>query len=291
MSNQVLTYQFYHNMPQHNKEHLRKLLTFLNNEIIHEPENEWFVDELYRLLPQKELATKTSSEIQRVEKYLGLDFKLDDSKSIIDYSFINDAYLRDCFEADCREMLRNRFGTRGHIINFPEFCRYALIQAERLLNVYYSTKGTFEQIKGYIKLYNSSANLGNSTSLDSISFAVKLWAYINEFHLKPVYNVFDKVRMVRNAQSHGSGNSDPDNQFFQRHYYKLLSEGYPLLPSGFVNWSELKKNPELNNKYEREVKTSEPHKRYMVLVWQQQLPFDEVITALEVLSMHVSKHI
>ena len=38
-------------MGQTNREHLKKLLSFLRNEIIHEPENKWFVDELYKILP------------------------------------------------------------------------------------------------------------------------------------------------------------------------------------------------------------------------------------------------
>lgn len=38
-------------MGQTNREHLKQLLAFLRNEIIHEPENRWFVDELHKMLP------------------------------------------------------------------------------------------------------------------------------------------------------------------------------------------------------------------------------------------------
>lgn len=38
-------------MGQTNREHLKRLLDFLRNEIIHEPENKWFVDELYKMHP------------------------------------------------------------------------------------------------------------------------------------------------------------------------------------------------------------------------------------------------
>lgn len=130
-------------------DNLRKLLNFLNSEIIHKPENRWFVDELRKSLPKEAVSEPTvhNSSITKIEKYLALDYNLDESKTTLDYSSIKDDYLRECFEADCREMLRYRFGLRSHRIDFGEFCRFAQIQAERLLNVYYQTKGSISQIR------------------------------------------------------------------------------------------------------------------------------------------------
>ncbi len=275
-------------MAQHTKEHLLKLLEFLDKEIIHEPGNEWFVNKLQSLLPARKSTAIEHKTLANIEQYLSLDFKLDNIDSIIDYSFVKDDYVRDCFEADFREMIRFRLGTRGHLINFPEFCRFALMQAERLLNLYYQSLGNIQQIRQQIKLYNPKAKgIDDAMSIEAISFAVKLWAYNKEYNVNPIYNVLDKVRMVRNSQSHGSI-SESEETFFQRHYSQLVSAGYPLLPNCQVNWNELSKDVQLRTQYEQNIKNTTEHKYYIQLTWQRQHPFDEVITALDVLALHVA---
>lgn len=280
-------------MAEQNKENLKKLLNFLNAEIIHNPENRWFVDELRKLIctdAVSELAIPNQS-IAKIEKYLALDYNLDNSKIALDYSSINDDCLRECFEADCREMLRFRFGLRGHLIDFGEFCRYAQIQAERLLNIYYQTKGSISQIRSYIKLYNPSATgLDKCNTLESINYSVKLWAYSKEYSLKALYDTLDKVRKVRNTHSHGSAQS-ADEIFFQTHYAMLLNAGYPLLSNCLVDWSALSKDELKNDIYINTIKDTVEHKHYIDLCWQRRQPFDEVIMALDILIFHVCNHI
>ena len=104
------------------KEDLKKLLAFLGN-LIREPENSWFVDELRSLLLLPSRNDNTKSLI-KIEKYLGLDYNIDNITPLIDFSFVKDEYMRECFNADYREMLRYRFGSRGHKIDFPEYCRF-----------------------------------------------------------------------------------------------------------------------------------------------------------------------
>ncbi|MBD5260924.1 MAG: hypothetical protein HDS38_02185 [Bacteroides sp.] len=280
-------------MAEQNKENLKKLLNFLNSEIIHKQENRWFVDELRKLLPKESVSESVvcNSSITKIEKYLALDYKLDESKILLDYSSIKNDYLRECFKADCREMLRFRFGLRGHRIDFGEFCRFAQIQAERLLNVYYQTKGSIFQIRNYIKQYNpTAAGLEKCNTLESISYSVKLWAYSKEHSLKPLYDILDKVRKVRNTHSHGSAHS-ADEIFFQTHYAMLLKSGYPLLSNCLVDWSTLCKDELKNDIYVNTLKDTVEHKHYIDLCWQRRQPFDEVIKALEVLILHVSNHI
>lgn len=50
-------------MASHKKEHLQKLLEFLNDELIHEPENKWFVDELRHLIGKTDIVTSEYSEV------------------------------------------------------------------------------------------------------------------------------------------------------------------------------------------------------------------------------------
>lgn len=268
-------------------------MNFLNAEIIHKPENRWFVDELRRSLPptRSDENRTDNSIIAKIEKYLALDYKLDDAKTVLDYSSIKDEYLRECFEADCREMLRFRYGLRGHRIDFGEFCRYAQMQAERLLNVYYRTKGSLPQICADIKKYNPDAKgLDNCKSLGSISYSVKLWAYKNEYSLESIAKIFDNVRKVRNARSHGSSHT-VDEKFFDTHRAMLLKEGYPLRSDCTVDWYALSKDESKNKIYISTIKDTPKHKRYIDLCWQRRQPFDEVIMALEELIVHVSHHI
>ncbi len=97
--------------------------------------------------------------IRKIEKYLGLDYSVDTLKSSIDYSFIEMDDVRNQLISDNREMMRFRYGTRYHEIDFDEFCRYALLQAEMLLNYYYDVVNHSDlgAIISHIKTYNTSA--------------------------------------------------------------------------------------------------------------------------------------
>lgn len=266
-----------------NKENLQKLLAFLKNSIINQPENAWFVDELRFIIGTPQGASTSNDKI---EKYLGLDYRLDGAKTIIDYDFIEDEHIRNCFVSDCREMLRFRYGTRGHKIDFSEFCRYVIIQAERLLNIYYSSKGSFEEIKEYIKKYNERAKFSNEIkTLEAISFAVKLWAFASEFNLAKIRQTLDKVREVRNLQSHGDVTQTEENEFFFRHRQSLIDGGYPLKENGEVNWYKLSSLDQIKqNVYNNVIKKSAEHQRYINLIWKRSLPFNDVVDALETLA-------
>ena len=279
-------------MAQYPQEQLEKLLKFLNDEVIHDPANTWFVDKLCKLLPQKEISLSSNQDIKNIEKYLALDYKLDTTQTHIDYSFIKDDYLRDCFESDWREMLRFRFGTRGHNISFPEFCRYVLIQAERTLNVYYNIvfEKDFQKIKENITLHADWVYIPDKVNnVEGVAFAPKLDAFVKALNLKKeIKDVLDKVREVRNTASHGSSVPDFNEKFFQEHYKKLISQGYPLTSFGLVDWAALKKNEQLNNIYNNFMKQTPEHQLYIKLAWQRQSPFDEVMFALGELVKQVS---
>lgn len=268
-----------------NVENLRKLLAFLKNHIINKPENAWFVDELHKTIG---ISATLIAGLDKVEKYLGLDYRLDDAKTIIDYDFIENDHIRHCFQSDCREMLRYRYGTRGHKPDFSEFCRYVIMQAERLLNIYYSTKGSFEEIKTYIKKYNEGAKFADEIkSIEAISFAVKLWAYTTEYNLSGIKKTLDRVREVRNSQSHGDIALKDEDELFFEEYKNLISYNFPLLPNGWVNWNLLNENLVLKNIYTTQFKNKPNHNKYIFIAWKRSLPFVEVIDALEILATHI----
>jgi hypothetical protein len=270
-----------------NKENLRKLLAFMNQQILHKPENAWFVDELYSILPKREDKT-----INKIEKYLSLDFELDSAESLIDFSFVNDKFIKNCFISDFREMLRYRFGTRAHKIDFSEFCRYVIIIAERLLNYYYAQYGDIETIKQHIIKFNPNATIDKAQSVEGINFSVKLWSYTTQYNLDKIKRVLDRVREVRNSQSHGSIMQSDDENFYKQEHDKLVKDGYPLMVNGLVDWDKLQtEKPGLWGIYNSNVKATPNHQKYIKIAWLRSMPFKQIYDSLCCLAEDVSKNI
>lgn len=261
------------------KEDLKKLLAFLGK-IIREPDNSWFVDELYSILPSR---NDDKNSLVKIEKYLGLDYNIDQFVPLIDFTFVEDEYTRECFNADYREMLRYRFGLRGHKIDFSEYCRLSIIIAERALNIFYSAKeDDIEAIKFRLKTFNPSANIDKAKVLKDISFSVKLWSFCKEFNMKSVKLTFDHVREVRNLKSHGQVSTEDDETWFQGIYQQFKRRGFPLRKDGTIDWDTLtNEKPDLWEYYQKEIKNTVAHKRYIQLAWQREQPFEEVNNRLE----------
>jgi len=228
--------------------------------------------------------------ISHIEKYLGLDYYLDSMESIIDYSFIKESDIRENLISDNREMLRYRFGTRSHKVDFEEFCRYAQLQAEMLLNYYYSIEdNTIENIISHIKRYNANAIISDNTkSLTSISFRVKLWAYEGEFHIN-VKDTFDHIREVRNNQSHRT----PQNKSFSVEAYrkKLLDWNIVLRNDGAFDWYQTKKDKVAYNIYESKVKNTREFELYNYTLWYNNKPYDDIVDKLRNLSQSVKNNL
>lgn len=266
-------------MPQdRRKEDLKKLLAFLGN-IIREPENSWFVNELYSILQSR---NDNEKSLAKIEKYLSLDYNIDKFVPLIDFSFIKDEYIRECFNADYREMLRYRFGSRGHKIDFLEYCRFASIIGERILNIYYSRLSDLEQIKQEIKQYNAKVKLDNIKSLASIAYSVKLWSFCNEFSLSNVKETLDFAREVRNLKSHGHVSQDDEDVWFRERIAFYKEQGIPILYNGQIDTYTLRvTNPTNYNIYNNVIKKTPEHRRYAQIAWKKEQPFAEVNSQLE----------
>lgn len=184
----------------------------------------------------------SDERVDKIEQYLGLDYKLDTitpdgtKYKNIDYSFITDDALREQLESDFREMMRFRYGTRSHKIDFKEFCKYAHFQLEALVNDYMEVwslneNGEFEisRAKENIKT-NWPANLEEpkfrekAESVNDIDYFQKKTAIINSLGIRdaisrlPSSSIFfpgktiylvnylgetiDFIRKVRNDYSH-----------------------------------------------------------------------------------------
>ena len=219
--------------------------------------------------------------IVRIEKYLGLDFYVDTKTSNVDYSFIKLPDVKAQLISDNREMMRFRYGTRYHEIDFAEFCRYAHFQIEMLLNYYYdiANKSDLNSIKEQIKYYNPKARgVENAKSLGAISYSTKLLAFNKEYRID--YNLYENLRKVRNELSHRSVSEDKTSiDSYQKH---LKEQGFPLNKKGDVslNWKDKEADKELWELYDNQIKDSEDYKHYKYLIWYYRTPFDDIVNGL-----------
>lgn len=226
----------------------------------------------------------SNHDTERIEKYLGLDYALDSADSVIDYSFVQNDAVRNQLIADNREMMRFRYGTRYHAIDFCEFCHYCQLQAEMLLNYYYSTKfNSLDQIKNDIQITNEKANVTGYTSLLSIPFNTKLWSFGKKYALSLKMWVWANIRETRNDLSHRAPEKDVQQDLLQVQQY-LESMGFPL-KNGMIDLFELKKDnyTEQQKVYESKLKNLPIYKRYCLTLWQQRKDFDEVTECLSIL--------
>lgn len=246
-------------------------------------QNPEFRQEMLRLFAKETITVNENVDggrISHIEKYLGLDYYLDFHGSIIDYSFVKDVYVRARLESDNREMLRFRYGTRSHEIDFSEFCRYAQLQSEMMLNYFYlSTDSSIIAIVEHIHRFNEKATISDKVKkIEDISFSAKLWAFDNEFQIR-VKEVLDHVREVRNRQSHRT----PEEQSFNVDNYQenLRKSGIQFKKDGTADWYFMQNNDPEKYKLYLEIKKSNEFKLYEYLMWYNNKPFDEIITALQ----------
>lgn len=217
-----------------NKEQLEALLQFIDR-LAKEPGNEWFVEKLreryifetYNAFCFAETSEKLDYKVSKIEKYLALDYDQDSASSTIDYSKIEDTEARKQLESDNREMMRYRYGTRAHKIDFTEFCKYAHFQAEMLMNYLYEPfwGKTMDDCIRHILKYNPKGKEyihGSPQTVTEIPYATKLYAFNNEFSQEYKSEeyfqaTFNFLRKMRNENSH-RGESTDDNEKLKKWY-------------------------------------------------------------------------
>lgn len=260
-----------------NKEQLNKLLQFISR-LIDEPGNEDFVNGLRKLLDVPIHNSGDDKKIADIEKYLGLDYQLDSATPFVDYSFVNVVFVKEQLISDYREMMRYRYGVRSHKIDFSEYCRYAMLQVELLLNFFYSNN--FEnnnQIKDYINSRATWAKLEKVESVKSLSLAVKMSAFYGEKGDRKIRDTLEFSREVRNEQSHRDSNDGVD--FTREFRKKLIDMGLPLTKEGEVYWNGIKDNELLLSKY-KTLQVSELW-TYRYKLWRLREPFDDIHNTLK----------
>ena len=272
-----------------------KLKTTINKIVQLSKQNPEFNAELRRALgigTSANSVVSSDKRIEHIEKYLGLDYYVDNQKSIIDYSFIQEPEVRAQLISDNREMMRFRYGTRYHAISFDEFCRYAHLQAEMLLNYCYDKKeDTLDKIIEHIKKYNPTAYISDKTnSLGGIAYNVKLWAFNKEFNLDYITNnILDYIRKVRNDSSHRSPESEEKSIHDNRK--KLVNFGMPLMANGDVDYFKLEEGSVKMNLYNNMIKNQDWYKDYKYFLWVHEKSYESVMSAIEELKKSVRENL
>ena len=267
-----------------------KLKTTINKIVQLSKQNPEFDTELRKSLgigASANSALSSDKRIEHIEKYLGLDYYVDNQKSIIDYSFIQEPEVRAQLISDNREMMRFRYGTRYHAISFDEFCRYAHLQAEMLLNYFYDLKNdNIKSVIAHIKKFNPTANLDTAKSLGSISYNSKLWAFKTEFNIDfKVYTILDYLRKVRNDSSHRS--SEKEEKSIHDYRKQLVNMGMPLKQDGEVDYYKLEDGSPKKILYSNMVNNKDWYKEYLYLIWLHNESYDSVVNVVEVLKHNV----
>lgn len=181
-------------------------------------------------------------------------------------------------------MMRYRYGTRYHKEDFSEFCRYAHLQIEMLLNHYYLLKGggNIEEVKDYIKQYNKDINYDKITTVYSIHFNVKWYAFRIEHKPSIPYaqdRVVEHIREMRNELSHRSpGVENFDMVAFKR---ANLDGKFPLNEAGEVAWNKCDGNQQEEL---RKMQNNYAYKRYQFSIWAKRQPTHEVLNSIQLVA-------
>ena len=273
-----------------------KLKSILDKVIRLTLQNDEFGTELRKALQIKPSASRVNNSndarLKHIESYLGLDYYVDGQPSLIDYSYVPEAEIRAQLISDNREMMRFRYGTRYHAISFVEYCRYAHLQVEMLLNYFYDRleSGDLEAVKMHINRYNKYAQITDAKSLSAISYNYKLWSFCDEFSIDIKYRIcLDNIREVRNQSSHRSPGGE--ERTMEESRKKLINMGIPLHPKGgYVQTTKLKEGTSAFNLYNSMVKNTDWYKEYKVLVWMaQKEQYDNIMESIKLVSSTIKQ--
>ena len=121
---------------KYKKENLVKLLKLVE-EISKQPGNEWFLEDLQNKFSENTRVSDSGAESLEAKINLIRDYLSIDLNRVIDYSYFEEP-VRESLFRDCVEMGRYEKGTPSHKIDFGEFCRYAHLQGEEMINYFFN---------------------------------------------------------------------------------------------------------------------------------------------------------
>lgn len=187
-------------MSNNKKESLEKLLLFISD-ICKDDENAWFRERLKDNLSKSKTYNSNSEQFDKIEKYLQLDgFK------VIDYTDVKNDRVRNQLFRDSIEMSKYRLGKFNDKVNFDEFCRYACLQSEELLNYFFCDKfnNNISDANNFITKHWPDYRPPNSKKISAITMHAKTTAFLSEYGFKytSLSRTLDFLRDFRNELSH-----------------------------------------------------------------------------------------
>lgn len=268
-----------------------KILCEQNSEFRKELVKALHVSPSVSVVDSTNLPSDTNEKIEKIEKYLGLDYKLDSilptdtTYDSIDYSFVSISAVRDKLNSDFREMMRYRYGTRSHKVDFYEFCKYAHYQLEALANEFLVSWSLIDDIENDVVDIETAKKFITDNcpvwmkekpnfneklqDVQSIAYYQKIMAIINYFHIDKIniskephilYSLSDVVNNIRNIRNDISHRSTQQK--------KQIEQAIDTF----------EKNKHLNNSnlYIVDFTTKD-------YLWRRRTPFDDVIKVISIL--------
>ncbi|MCS5488888.1 hypothetical protein [Algoriphagus limi] len=217
----------------------KKLTALLNliSELSELPENEWFKNQLIKQFSthSENVSENHSSysnpinldqKVNLIRKYLAIDLQ-----NLIDYSGFEEPSKEQLFR-DCLEMCRFEKGTPNHKKDFGEFCRYAHLQAEEMINFFFikASGSKISLLDKYLKENLSNYNPSKTPkSIFHINYSYKLQALKGLLQISKRY--IDHLFFLndfRNELSHRNSLSKQDDDKTLIEYQKLgFNDSFP----------------------------------------------------------------
>lgn len=221
-----------------NKKDLKALIDFVT-ELANQNGNEWFKKDLFDSLGYNnpslsEFKNETlESKISLIEKYLSVDVA-----NIIDYTQFDEPSREQLFR-DCLEMCRFEKGTPNHKKDFAEFCRYAHLQSEEMINYFFNkiSNSEINKIIVFMKKYSNYNPKDDPKNLNQIPYSMKLPVFKNYSKIeKSIIDFLFFLNNFRNELSHRNSLSISNEDQILKLYQ---SKGFIKGP---IDYSKLDKN-------------------------------------------------
>jgi len=211
------------NNTKNNEDNSDKLLRFLD-EFLKQPNTDSFRKQLLEILIKHSNPTYQSN--RQIDAFDYLSIKTDtDALKLVDYRGITHDQTRRILVADGQQMWRYRLGTINNKIEFLEYCRFAQLQIELMINYYLwrKSKNNLDKALEYITKYNPTQQfVYKPGSISSIGFAIKWYTIRAAFNLSNRAEfVISKLNDVRNVLSHRKVGMDKTNK---EYYNSFVAE-------------------------------------------------------------------
>ena len=117
-------------------------------------------------------------DVKKIEEYLSIK-----GVEVIDYSKIKNEKVKNQLYRDSLEMSKYRLGKHDNKINFDEFCRYAFLQCEELINYFYFVyfDGDITKANNFIKKHWDTYKPPSGKKISDITIAAKLTGFFKQF--------------------------------------------------------------------------------------------------------------